>query len=202
MSDRERPATIYGATMTIERLDYRRDVPMPDLLIRLLTAEDVQPIAEAFTAIGWNKPASQYQRYLAEQQRGERVVLVAFLGTAFAGYVTIAWQAGYGPFREAGIPEIMDFNVLPQVRRQGIGSRLMDEAEQRIAERSTVAGIGVGMDPDYGAAQRLYVKRGYVPDGRGLSTNGRHVRWGDTVRVDDGLNLHFTKALVADQTTS
>jgi GNAT superfamily N-acetyltransferase len=168
---------------------------MSDMKVRLLEADDVQPIASAFAAIGWNKPASQYERYLAEQQRGERVVLVAFLHGAFAGYLTIAWQAGYAPFREAGIPEIMDFNVLPHLRRRGIGSRLMDEAERRIAERSAVVGIGVGMDPDYGAAQRLYVKRGYVPDGRGLSSNGRHVRWGETVIVNDGLNLHFTKDL-------
>lgn len=168
---------------------------MSELTVRPLEAEDVQPIAAAFAAIGWDKPASQYERYLAEQERGERVVLVAFLDGAFAGYLTIAWQSGYAPFREAGIPEIMDFNVLPQVRRRGIGSRLMDEVERRIGERSAVVGIGVGMDPDYGAAQRLYVRRGYVPDGRGLSTNGRHVRWGDTVRVDDGLNLHFTKDL-------
>lgn len=168
---------------------------MPDLIVRLLRAEDVQPIVDAFVAIGWNKPASQYERYLAEQHRGERVVLVAFLDEVFAGYLTIAWRSGYLPFQEAGIPEIVDFNVVPRFRRRGIGSRLMDAAEQQIARRSAVAGIGVGMDPDYGAAQRLYVKRGYVPDGRGLSSNGRQVRWGETVRVDDGLNLHFTKDL-------
>ena len=168
---------------------------MHDLVIRLLEAGDVQPIAAAFTAIGWNKPASQYERYLAEQQRGEREVLVAFLYEVIAGYLTIAWQSGYAPFRDANIPEIVDFNVLPQLRRRGIGSRLMDEAEHRVAERSGVVGIGVGMDPDYGAAQRLYAKRGYVPDGRGLSSNGRHVKYGETVTVNDGLNLHFTKDL-------
>jgi GNAT superfamily N-acetyltransferase len=168
---------------------------MHALVIRMLEARDVQPIASAFAAIGWNKPASQYERYLAEQLRGERLVLVAFLHEAFAGYLTIAWQSGYAPFREAGIPEIVDFNVVPQLRRRGIGSRLMDEAEQRVAERSAVIGIGVGMDSDYGAAQRLYVRRGYIPDGRGLSSNGRHVRWGEAVTVDDGLNLHLTKDL-------
>jgi GNAT superfamily N-acetyltransferase len=168
---------------------------MPDLIVRHLEAEDIQPIAAAFVAIGWNKPASQYERYLAEQRCGERVVLVAFLQEAFAGYLTIAWQSGYAPFREAGIPEIVDFNVLPHLRRRGIGSRLMEEAERRIVQRSAVVGIGVGMDRDYGAAQRLYVKLGYIPDGRGLSSNGRQVRWGETVTVDDGLNLHFTKDL-------
>ncbi len=168
---------------------------MHGLTIRLLESRDIQPIASAFAAISGNKPAAQYERYLAEQQRGERTVLVAFEHAAFAGYLTIAWESGYRPFRDAGVPEIVDFNVLPQRRRRGIGSLLMEEAERRIAERSAEAGIGVGMDPDYGAAQRLYVKRGYIPDGRGLSYHGNPVAWGDRVIVDDGLVLHLTKAL-------
>ena len=168
---------------------------MRSLIIRPLDADDIRSIAGAFAAIGWDKPASQYERYLAEQQRGERVVLVALQHGTFAGYVTVLWQSGYPPFRDAGIPEIVDFNVLPQLRQKGIGSQLMDEAERRVAERSAVVGIGVGMDRDYGAAQRLYVKRGYVPDGRGLISHDRPVAWGDTVIVDDCLILHFTKNL-------
>ena len=78
---------------------------------------------------------------------------------------------------------------------RGIGSRLMDAAEALIAERSPVAGIGVGLYPDYGPAQRLYVLRGYLPDGRGIAWNGTNVSPGQTVEVDDELALYFTKAL-------
>ncbi len=85
--------------------------------------------------------------------------------------------------------------MLPRLRRGGIGSRLLDEAERLIAERSPVAGIGVGLYTDYGAAQRLYIKRGYVPDSRGVLYHGRRVAWGDTVVIDDGLILYLTKAL-------
>lgn len=165
------------------------------LSIHLLKAEDIPAIAAAFAALGWDKPAAQYEGYLAEQQRGERVALVAWRGDEFVGYVTIVWASGYAPFRDAGIPEIADFNVLPHARRQSIGARLMDEAERRIAERSPVAGIGVGLFADYGAAQRLYVKRGYIPDGRGITSHDRRVGWGDTVVVDDDLALYLTKAL-------
>ena len=153
--------------------------------IRLLETQDIQVISAAFADVGWNKPASQYERYLAEQDRGERVVLVAYSGENFAGYVTIVWKSGYPPFAEKGIPEVVDLNVLPDFRRQGIASALMDEAERRIFERSDVAGIGVGISAEYGAAQRMYVLRGYVPDGQGLVGDGQHIREGSTVRVDD-----------------
>jgi GNAT superfamily N-acetyltransferase len=177
-------------------------VKASDCRIRLLRDDDILAIADAFAVLGWDKPPAQYRGYLAEQRQGEREVLVAWDGDLFVGYVTVVWNSGYAPFREAGIPEIADFNVLPHVRRLGIGSQLLDEAERRIAERSHVAGIGVGMTADYGAAQRLYVKRGYVPDGRGLVASGHHVRWGETVLVDDDLVLYFTKTVLADPVTS
>lgn len=163
--------------------------------IDLLSESDIQPIAAAFAKLGWDKPAAQYQRYLNEQQAGLRVVLVATVDRVFAGYATIVWASGYPPFLEEGVPEIVDFNVLPRFRRQGIGSSLMGEAERRIAERSPVAGIGVGLTADYGAAQRLYVRRGYIPDGHGLCWGEKRCQYGDRVVVDDGLTLYFTKQL-------
>lgn len=167
-----------------------------DLTIRLLGPQDINPLAAAFEAIGWHKPPSLYQGYLAEQEAGGRVVLVARVKGLLAGYGTIRWQSDYAPFREQRIPEIVDLNVLPPFRRCGIASALLDEAEHRISERSPVAGIGVGLYADYGAAQRMYVLRGYVPDGRGLCYTGRQVLGGETVLVDDALTLHLTKDLI------
>jgi GNAT superfamily N-acetyltransferase len=167
---------------------------MTELLIRPIEQNDIQPIALAFVALGWNKPASQYEQYLLEQEAGQRLVLVAFVpDLVFAGYVTICWQSDYIPFREQNIPEIVDFNVLPQFRRQGIGSALMDDAETRVAAVSPTVGIGVGMTGDYGSAQRMYARRGYIPDGRGLISRGQPVQYGQTIPVDDDLALYFTK---------
>jgi GNAT superfamily N-acetyltransferase len=163
--------------------------------IQSLERSDIPEIAEAFQEIGWNKPASQYERYLMEQALKIRDMYIARVDGRFAGYLTICWQSTYASFREKQIPEIMDFNVLPNFRRMGIGTQLMDRAEAEIAKVSPVAGIGVGMTPDYGAAQRLYVLRGYIPDGNGLYYLGRPMQYGQALKVDDNLALYLTKEL-------
>ncbi len=164
------------------------------MVIRMLKDDDVLPIAQAFAAIGWRKPASQYRSYLVEQAKGLRLVLTAFQNGVFAGYLTVLGRSEYHPFAANDIPEISDFNVLPEFRRIGIGTRLMDEAERLVADRSTVVGLGVGLSSDYGAAQRLYVLSGYVPDGRGI-WQGSYPKFGDLVTVDDDLALYLTKQL-------
>jgi GNAT superfamily N-acetyltransferase len=164
-------------------------------LIRLLESDDIPQIAKAFQGLGWDKPALQYERYLMEQVLEIRDVYVALVKEDFTGYLTICWTSNYEPFRKAKIPEIVDFNVLPKFRRQGIGTQLLDKAESEIANVSSTAGIGVGMTPDYGPAQRLYVLRGYVPDGRGLHYKGHYIKYGEEITVDDNLALHLTKEL-------
>jgi GNAT superfamily N-acetyltransferase len=168
---------------------------MVEAHILRLERSDISEIAEAFKEMGWNKPASQYERYLMEQALKIRDMYIARLNGQFAGYLTICWQSSYASFREKRIPEIMDFNVLPKFRRMGIGTQLMDRAEAEIAKVSPVAGIGVGMTSDYGAAQRLYVLRGYLPDGNGLYHMGRPIQYGQTLKVDDNLALYLTKEL-------
>ena len=58
-----------------------------------------------------------------------------------------------------------------------------------------LAGIVVGLDPDYGPAQRLYVLRGYVPDGLGLYYKDHFVKYGEPITIDHNLGLYLTKEL-------
>ena len=168
------------------------------LNIRMLEYDDARIISGAFSAIGWNKSIEQYERYFKEQTEGRRVVFIALLDSQFAGYVTVEWASQYPPFAERDIPEIVDLNVLPEFRRRGIGNALLGSAEAKISTRSDIAGIGVGMTPDYGQAQRLYTQRGYVPDGRGLTQNREPVRPNQPIVVDDSTALGFTKKLQRD----
>ena len=170
--------------------------PMATVDIRPLTDADVEAIPPAFAALGWpGKSIEQYRRYLREQAAGERLVLVALADGVFAGYVTVHWVSGYPPFREGGFPEIQDFNVLPDFRRRGIGTALMDAAEKAAAQRSDTVGVGVGLYADYGSAQRMYARRGYIPDGRGVNYRGVAQPPGTTVRLDDDLILMMTRRL-------
>ena len=170
------------------------------IAVREMIEIDCPFIANAFTTQGWNKPVSQYLRYWQETIEGKRLMLLAEYYGKFAGYVTIVWRSDYPPFRQACIPEIVDFNVLIKFRRLKIGTALMDEAEKRIALRSQVSGLGVCMHTDYGAAQVLYIKRGYVPDGCGIFYRGVYPTYGEQVRLDDDLCLYLTKQLKQEYT--
>jgi GNAT superfamily N-acetyltransferase len=139
------------------------------------------------------RPPSKFTLYLEEQQAAARSVLVAGTGERVIGFVTVRWQSFYPPFQEKDIPEIVDLDVLPEFRRRGAGSALMDEAERLITTRSSIAGIAVGLHSGYGAAQRLYVKRGYVPDGRGLWLNDHHVEEGEDISVGDEATLYLVR---------
>lgn len=164
-----------------------------NITIRLLEANEIESISKSFEKTVWGPITSLLENYLTEQIEGKRVVLVAYTGNDYVGYVTIKWQSDYPPFAEKGIPEIHDLRVLPAFRRLGIATALVDEAEKRISERSPMAGIGVGLYADYGPAQRMYVLRGYVPDGMGLYYKSEPVKPGQDVRVDDYLVLNLIK---------
>ena len=139
-----------------------------------MVESDIDRIAEAFK--GWNKQRDQYEQYWQENQNGKRVTLVAMLEEQVIGYTNVVWHSDYEPFCEAGIPEIHDMNVITQFQKQGIGTALIKEAESvALQHGKQVMGIGVGLTFDYGAAQRLYPKLGYFPDGRGA----RSTPWGD-----------------------
>jgi CYTH domain-containing protein/GNAT superfamily N-acetyltransferase len=189
---RTNPATSLALARSLLSSGPRMPNPA-QLAIRELQPADPPALARVFSAM--NKAESQYHQYLIEQSAGKRVVLVALYGDDLVGYVTIVWAPEYAPFRAAGIPEIQDLNVVASQRRRGIATALLDEAETLIAQRSPIVGIGVGLHSGYNAAQRLYVLRGYVPDGHGVVHGTHFVQDREFVSFDDDLVLHLTKRL-------
>lgn len=166
------------------------------LTIRRLADNDPLVISRAFDAIGWkSKSVELFSLYLLEQDEGGRSCFVALVDEEFAGYITINWKPTYPPLIAKSAAELQDLNVLPEHRRRGIASRLIEEAEKLVATKCDVIGIAVGLHPGYNAAQRLYVLLGYVPDGHGVTVDESFVAEGQSVEMDDRLVLHFEKNL-------
>ena len=136
-------------------------------LIRKMQTSDVKELSQGFINQGWPGREEILARYFLEQESGEREVLVAEVGGTLAGYITILPCAKQGPFAEI-YPELSDFNVFEPFQNQGIGNLLMEEAEKRVKLISDKVTLGVGLHSGYGPAQRLYIKRGYIPDGTGV----------------------------------
>ena len=135
--------------------------------IRKMQESDIQELSRGFISQGWPSREEILTRYFKEQESGEREVLVAEVEGALAGYITILSCAKQGPFAEI-YPELSDFNVFKPFQNQGIGNLLLEEAEKQVRLISDKVTLGVGLHSGYGPAQRLYIKRGYIPDGTGV----------------------------------
>ncbi|MFC4102510.1 GNAT family N-acetyltransferase [Paenibacillus xanthanilyticus] len=161
--------------------------------VRRMMESDVELVYRVFNENRIGKPMDYIKECWAQNEAGDRITLLAFNQGEFVGSLHLLHRSDYPYFAENGIPEINDFNVIPALRKHGIGTALMDEAENIAFGQYSVVGIGVGLYRDYGSAQRMYAQRGYVPDGRGVMVHNRPVVPGSSVRVDDDLVLYFTK---------
>ncbi|WP_183569378.1 GNAT family N-acetyltransferase [Paenibacillus endophyticus] len=161
--------------------------------VRRMAESDVDLVFRVFAEHHIKKPKDYILRCWEQNVAGERISLLAFYQGQFTGSLHLLATSDYPYFAENGIPEINDFNVIPPFRKLGIGNELMEAIEKIAFEKYGKVGIGVGLYRSYGNAQRLYAKRGYIPDGRGLMYQQLPVTPGAIVCADDDLNLFFMK---------
>lgn len=166
-----------------------------NVLIRDLRESDAQLITDAEIAQGWDASINKYQMRLRDQAEGTSISLAAEYQKKIAGYINIYPDSKWGAFADQGLPEIVDFGVLEKYRRHGIGSRLMDTAEQIASRYADTVYLGVGLHSGYGSAQRMYVKRGYLPDGSGVWYHDQICEPYASCCNDDNLILYFSKKL-------
>lgn len=163
--------------------------------IRKMQESDIKELSRGFISQGWPSREEILTRYFKEQESGEREVLVAEVEGAVAGYITILPDAKQGPF--AGMaPELSDFNVFEPFQNQGIGNLLMEEAENRVKLFSDKVTLGVGLHSGYGPAQRLYIKRGYIPDGSGVWYRNQPLEMNAVCEDIGELVLYLSKDLI------
>ena len=165
------------------------------ITIRDMRQEDAAVITQEEIAQGWNASVDKYEMRLRDRREKNAVVLVAEYQGKLAGYINVYPISEWGAYAGKGYPEIVDFGVLEKYRRHGIGSKLMDVAEQIAGEYSDRVCLGVGLHSGYGSAQRMYVKRGYIPDGSGVWYDDKVCEPNAPCRNDDDLVLYFGKEL-------
>lgn len=176
--------------MVIERVKVGKS--KMNCTIRNMIKSDIESLSHGFMNQGWPGREEILARYFLEQESGEREVLVAEIDGAVAGYITILPSAKHGPFAEV-YPELSDFNVFEPFRNQGVGNQLLEEAEKRVKLVSIKVSLGVGLHSGYGAAQRLYIKRGYIPDGTGVWYRNQPLEMNATSQNNDDLVLYLSK---------
>lgn len=143
-----------------------------------------------------SKDRGYYERCFERQDSKELLVVAAQLGGRYVGYAVLNWQPKYAYFKKCGLPEIQDLNVLRDVRRKGIGAKIIGFCEGLARDNGyEEIGIGVGLDGSFGAAQRLYVRLGYIPDGAGVTYDRKQVAAGEFRPVDENLSLMMSKKL-------
>lgn len=165
------------------------------LVIRDMVEEDARILTDGEIAQGWHADIEKYLMRLHDQKEGIAVVLAAEYEGNVVGYINVYPNSVRGPFGKMGHCEIVDFGVLIKYRNHGIGSKLMDVAEEVAGKYSNIVYLGVGLHNGYGSAQRMYVKRGFIPDGTG-AWYGDHVceQYAQCCN-DDELVLYLSKKL-------
>ena len=165
------------------------------VLIRDLEPGDAQKITDGEIAQGWHQSVEKYLSRLQDRDGGKCVSLVAEYEGEVAGYVNLYFSVIAGPYLGMGYPEIVDFGVLVKYRRRGIGGKLMDAVEKLAENCADTVTLSVGLHNGYGSAQRMYVKRGYLPDGTGAWYGKKNWPQYEPCCNDDDLVLYFSKKL-------
>ena len=166
-----------------------------EILVRNMTPPDAYTISEAEMEQGWNVSPAKYEARLRDHAQGKAIALTAEYRGRVAGYISLYLDARSGLYAGKGYPEIVDFGVLEKYRGRGIGTKLMDVAEEIAAGFGDAVCLGVGLHSGYGSAQRMYVKRGYVPDGSGVWYRDKVCVPYTACCNDDDLVLYMAKSL-------
>ena len=163
--------------------------------IRSMLPEDARILYDTYLSYGWHPSLENYENYYKEQESGERIVFIAEYEGAVKGQCTLVLHPSEGPWGGQGYPEIVDLTVFFDIHGKGIGNKLLDAAEAEAAKISDMVFLAVGVHSGYGPAQRIYVKRGYIPDGSGVWYQNKVLDQYAPCINDDDLLLFLSKDL-------
>lgn len=164
--------------------------------IRVLEPGEINVLYEFISQLKYAKEIGYFERCFALQVENRRALFGIFVGHELAAYCVYNRAPKYMLFQKLGIPEIQDLNVMTGHRRRGLATALIRYCEAlAVKEGFKDMGIGVGLSPSYGAAQRLYAKLGYIPDGNGVTYDRKIMGFGEMRPNDDNMSLMMMKNL-------
>ncbi len=169
--------------------------PRTPLTFQVVQPDEIAQVKQEVKAAFFSGDQATIDDNFRDHENGASTTILGYESGRLVGIVTIRWQSNYALFRERNIPLIQNIEIRYEDRGRGIGNLMLEKTEQEIALRSAVAGIVVGISADYGPAQKLYARRGYIPDGRGVCRGAEPLLHGDTVTVDHDLLLWLTKSV-------
>jgi ribosomal protein S18 acetylase RimI-like enzyme len=105
------------------------------------------------------------------QQRGEGLYLFAWIGEQPVGHIYLSWSG------HAGYPEVRDVGVTESRRREGLGTLLMDAAQEHARERGA-EWLGLAVALENQGARAFYERLGYEDAGLEPFTIS-YQAWGD-----------------------
>lgn len=168
----------------------------PQISIRKAALADVDALVALNTAMGHSKDDGYFETCFARQEDGSLDIYIAAFEGQDVIYGLLNWQPKYKLYDAMNIPAIQDLNVLQKFRRRGIATAMIKHMENIVREKGCAAvGISVGLTANYGAAQRIYTKLGYIPDGQGITYDRKSVKVGEFRPIDDNLCLMMMKKL-------
>jgi len=169
---------------------------MSGFKIRKANSDDIPALYIVAEKMKASNEPNYFERCIQEYEAGKREIFLAVSASEILGYVQLIWSPIYNLFRRLEIPEIQDLSVIPTARNQGIGAALVEFCEEEAKKKGKEEiGIGFGLHSSFGAAQRLYIKKGYIPDGLGLCYNDQTIEIGSFKPVDDFLTLKLVKTI-------
>jgi ribosomal protein S18 acetylase RimI-like enzyme len=137
--------------------------------IRSMSAADAETMQKMMPA---GVPAYWPERFV-DQAKKLLVVLIAWEGDVPIGHLVLRWKPEMAEtVRPPNRPHLSNIGVRPDRQSQGVGSRLMGEAEALAVSRG-YRSLGLSVGVDNPRAKRLYERLGYVDTSAGVFTS----RW-------------------------
>ncbi len=177
-------------------LELKKEKKVKNFNVRPMKDKDIEKIVERYS-FPWSTPEKTkalWDTYYREQMNNVRTVAIIEENSEILGYGSLLKKPENPFFEEKNIPEINNIWIDEKHRRKGLGTTLIKWLEElAYQEGYKNIGIGVGLYNDYGPAQQLYFKLGYIPDGKGITYKGHPAIAGQSYPLDDDLILWLMK---------